>query len=399
LNTMDYLKKCIFVLKHYIIMKTVLGFILAFALYPIRILAQDTQSAWVDMIIGTYTEGGNSEGIYTYHFNQNTGLTDSRSDSIRASNPTFVAQSSNDRMIYAVCEYHDGRQGLYAFERNTTNGKLKEVNWRTTIDLANVSPSDDGIIYSGGDPCNVFVTPQFVATANYTGGDISVFPIDSVTGGLKLQSQHHKLGGDTTVLAPHAHCLLPSPDGKYAFVTDLGNSCIYRYDLHAKSLNNPVLAWEGENGMGPRHFIFDKEGNHAYLINELGGQLVVFDYHDGTLLQTQIVMADENGGHGSADIHITPDGKFLYTSHRLKGDGIAIFRIDQESGKVSKVGYEPTGRHPRNFGITPNGRFLLVACRDDNKIQVFSINSKTGKLTDTGHTIYVSKPSCIAIIK
>ncbi|MDD6837693.1 MAG: beta-propeller fold lactonase family protein, partial [bacterium] len=96
-----------------------------------------------------------------------------------------------------------------------------------------------------------------------------------------------------------------------------------------------------------------------------------------------------------ADIHITPDGGFLYASNRLQGDGIAIFSIDQATGELTKVGYQLTGIHPRNFLITPDGKFLLCACRDSDLTQIFSIDPETGLLTDTGRSIASSKPVCL----
>ena len=98
---------------------------------------------------------------------------------------------------------------------------------------------------------------------------------------------------------------------------------------------------------------------------------------------------------GSADIHVSPDGRFLYASNRLQGDGIAIFSINQEDGLLMKVGYLKTGIHPRNFIITPNGKFLLCACRDSHVVQIFSIDSKTGLLNDTGLSIQKTKPVCL----
>jgi 6-phosphogluconolactonase (cycloisomerase 2 family) len=101
------------------------------------------------------------------------------------------------------------------------------------------------------------------------------------------------------------------------------------------------------------------------------------------------------GARGSADIHVSPDGRFLYASNRLQADGIAIFAIDPDKGTLTKVGYQPTAKHPRNFVITPNGNYLLVASRDENRIQVFSVDKSSGLLTDTGQDIFLSKPVCL----
>ena len=117
-------------------------------------------------------------------------------------------------------------------------------------------------------------------------------------------------------------------------------------------------------GSGPRHLTFSPNGHYAYLINELSGTVIAFEYKDGDLKEMQTIAADTVNAQGSADIHISPDGKFLYASNRLKADGIAIFNIHPDNGMLSKAGYQLTGIHPRNFIITPNGKYLLVACRD-----------------------------------
>ena len=151
-------------------------------------------------------------------------------------------------------------------------------------------------------------------------------------------------------------------------------------------------------GSGPRHLTFAPNGNYAYLINELSGTVIAFEYKDGNLKEIQTIAADTVGAKGSGDIHISPDGKFLYASNRLKADGIAIFRIDSENGKLTKTGYQLTGVHPRNFIITPNGKYLLVACRDSNAIQVYERDADTGLLTDIQKDIKVDKPVYIKFV-
>lgn len=129
-------------------------------------------------------------------------------------------------------------------------------------------------------------------------------------------------------------------------------------------------------GSGPRHMEFSKDGKFMYCIAELSGEVLVYEISEQDRVPTfclvQQILADEVNAGGSADIHIHPSGKWLYTSHRLDNDGIAIFEILQE-GTLAKTGYARTARHPRNFMITANGHHLLVACRDDKVIQVFSI--------------------------
>ena len=348
------------------------------------------------MYIGTYTEGGNSKGIYTYHFNQENGIFELLS-SATAANPSFVTLSPDGKHLYAVSEYNDGRQGAYSFDVSEDKVQLSHPVFLPTA-------PKEYLPRAGADPCHIVSDGKYVITANYTGGDISVFSLDAA-GRLQTEVQHISFVGKTPERVAHIHCIIPTPDKKYILATDLGNNRVYRFHYNNKThKNSEVLtaqrvAYEVSDGQGPRHLTFSKDGRFAYLINELGGECVVLSYCKGKLKEVQRIMADEGGGRGSADIHISPDGRFLYTSHRLKKDGIAIFAIDPEKGTLTKIGYQHTGIHPRNFAITPNGKYLLVACRDDNKIQVFERNEATGELTETTQAIEVDRPTCIVFGK
>ena len=105
------------------------------------------------------------------------------------------------------------------------------------------------------------------------------------------------------------------------------------------------------------------------------------------------------GGRGGADLHLSPDGRYLYASNRLKADGISVFKVNPQTGKLRKVGYQLTDSHPRNFAITPNGRYLLCACRDGNSIQIFERDANTGLLKLQPNTIRLKKPVCIQLLK
>ena len=194
-----------------------------------------------------------------------------------------------------------------------------------------------------------------------------------------------------------------TPDGKLLLANDLGLDRIHAFPVKQTSgtkgtdLLDEAAAFDIElaPGSGPRHTCFDKQGKHAYLLTELSGEVVVWTYDGKTLTQQQVIKADTVGAKGSADIHLSPDGKFLYASNRLQADGVAIFKVSPSDGTLTKVGYQLTGIHPRNFTITPNGKYLLVACRDTNEIQVFARDMETGLLQDIGKTIHTDKPVCL----
>lgn len=368
---------------------------IVFALLTFITFAQDNN---LIMYIGTYTEESNSNGIYTYRFNQENG-TFKLLSSATAANPSFVTLSPDGKRLYAVSEYNDGRQGAYSFDVSEDKVQLSQPVFLPTA-------TKEALPQAGADPCHIVSDGKYVITANYTGGDISVFSLDAA-GRLQTEVQHISFVEALHGSASHIHCIIPTPEKRYVLVTNLGKNCVYRFRYKARKASKGVKVLKdmkvayriSDTIQGPRHLTFSKDGRFAYLINELGGECVVLSYRKGKLKEVQRIMADEGGGRGSADIHISPDGRFLYTSHRLKKDGIAIFAIDPEKGTLTKIGYQLTGIHPRNFAITPNGKYLLVACRDDNKIQVFERNEATGELTETPEEIEIDKPTCIVFGK
>lgn len=371
------------------------------------------------LLVGTYTEGTAAEGVYLYAFEEKTA--EARLLSVAPSgNPSFVIASEDGRMVYSVNEFSDGRQGVSAYS-------LEEdaLTLRRSVTLPQ----------GREDPCNLLHTGDALISSNYTGGTLSAFALDG-EGDIIGETQTFSPAPAGSTLegrleaSPHAkdpahmHCAVISPDGKYIFTNNLGNDCIHRFQRGqgGSPLGRSEIAWQhrGREKFGPRHMVFSADGRFAYLLCELGDKLVVFSYSDGQLTPIQTLTAYNGKGHGSADIHLSPDGRFLYTSHRLKKDGIAIFEIAGENGfasgsgigvtkawagrrtaqagTVRAVGYVETGAHPRNFAISPSGDWLLCACRDSNRIEIYSIDRETGALSPTAHSIAVAAPVCVQFL-
>lgn len=338
------------------------------------------------MIVGTYT-GGTSKGLYSFRFDQHTGIATPLSHT-EIKNPSYFTVSNDGKQIYAVSELGEQEAAVTAFDFDAIQGTFKRRNTERTF---------------GADPCNITTNGQVVVTANYSGGNVSIFPLrkDGTLEPMLTIEQFKGKGMDPKRQAkPHLHCVIFSPDGKYLFANDLGTDHIYRFDHLTTSASkalklNPSATLTLKAGSGPRHLTFAPNGKQAYLINELSGTVVVFDYKKGKLTPNQEIASDTVNAQGSADIHVSPDGAFLYASNRLKADGIAIFKIDRKTGQLTKVGYQLTGIHPRHFNITPNGKYLLVACRDNNAIQVFERDPRSGLLTKTDQEIKVDQPVCV----
>ena len=336
----------------------------------------------IKLIVGTYTNGS-SKGIYTFNFNQTTGKW-APTDTLTIANPSYVTVAADGKTIYAVSENNDETAAVNAIAFDSATGHMRLLNTQKT---------------HGADPCYVETNDNFLLTANYTGGSMSLFPVnlDGTLGEMKKQFK----GSTGGTFMPnqqqaHIHMTTFTPDGGYVLATDFSADRILRYEITGmEEIKYQGVAGTVEAGAGPRHIVFSPDSRFFYVISELSGSINVFSWSYGKSHKVQTIAADKVGGHGSADIHISPDGRHLYASNRLKNDGIAIFSINRQTGMLSPVGYQATSLHPRNFGITPNGNYLLCACRDDNKIQVFRINKTNGLLEDTHQDITVDKAVCV----
>ncbi len=345
------------------------------------------------LLIGTYTSEGGSEGIYSYKFNSKTVSVDSVG-MVEATNPSYLVISPNENFIYAVGESGDNST-VSAFSFDKENGALSHIN---------TQPS------GGADPCYIEIDSHGnnIITANYSGGSVSLFSIRG-DGGLSSVNSVIKFDGSgpdkSRQASSHLHSVRFSPDGRFLFASDLGADKIYRFSSTESVFEgqpvinqSDILDIDAPEGTGPRHFDYHPSGKYMYLLGELSGEVVVYDYNNGNITEKQTIVSDSLNARGSGDIHVSPDGKFVYASNRLKGDGISIFLVDEDSGELSKIGYQLTGGHPRNFIITPDGSKLLVACRDDNIVQIFDVDKNTGLLTNTNKDIKVGMPVCLKLV-
>jgi 6-phosphogluconolactonase len=331
------------------------------------------------MIVGTYTDSG-SHGIYSMQFNQKTGETVVL-DSLKMSNPSFLTISDDARHIYAVNENGGTDAALSAIRLTPSTGHMELINSLRTF---------------GADPCFVETDGSVALTANYTGGSMTVFPINSDGSlGEKLYLFSGTTGGKHPRQAtPHVHTARFF-DKNTVIATDFSADRLLRFRVDGTKVTEDGTAGFTLPSSGPRHLEFSNGNKFVYAISELAGTVTVFRNTGEELERIQTIASDSLGGRGCADIHLSPDGRFLYASNRLKADGISIFKVERNKGTLQKVGYVLTGEHPRNFAITPNGRFLLCACRDSNVIQVFAVDGKSGMLTDTHRNILLKKPVCV----
>lgn len=218
--------------------------------------------------------------------------------------------------------------------------------------------------------------------------------------------QHYGKGTNTQRQeGPHVHMVHFSPDKKFVLSNDLGNDKVYSYAYNPNAASIVLELKDSiavRSGSSPRHLTFSKNGKFVYLLQELDGALTVFTYSNGILKkidETSILAKDFKGKFSAADIHISPDGKFLYASNRGEANNITIFKI-LKNGKLLLKGQTSTlGKGPRNFAIDPTGNFLLVAHQYTNDVVIFKRNKTTGTLTDTGKKIALCSPVCLVFTK
>jgi 6-phosphogluconolactonase len=353
------------------------------------IMETQAQKTKYNLVIGTYTKTGKSEGIYVYDFNTLTASFRAKGIGKHTSNPSYLTVTKDNKFVYSVNE--DGEKStISAFSFDPVKGNLDFIN---KVDA------------KGADPCYIIADEHNVIAANYSGGSVVVLgrKEDGSLTEAKQVIQHSGSSVDPNgrQKSAHVHMVKFSPDGKYVIVNDLGTDKVYTYRYNATDAANvltPADSIAVQPGSGPRHITFSKDGKYAYLVQEMNGNLTAYKYADGhfTVLQeTNIVPKTFTGTTGSADIHLTPDGKFLYATNRGTANSITRFAVQSNGTLVSKGTTSTLGEGPRNFAIDPSGNYLLVAHQQTNNVVIFKINKTTGTLTDTKKRIELGSPVCL----
>lgn len=339
--------------------------------------------------VGTYTQG-KSKGIYAYRFDPKNGSLAPLGLMAETPSPSFLAWHPSGKFLYAVNEA--GKGSVTAFSVDSATHKLTELNQQ---------PSH------GADPCHLAVdhTGKVLIVANYTGGSAASYPIkeDGSLGEAVsvLQHEGHSINPKRQE-GPHVHSAYLSADNRFVYLADLGLDRIYRYALDpatAKLTETQPAYFDVKPGFGPRHIAFAPDHKHAYVVNEMGNQVTVFNYDakSGDMSEFESVgtlPTNFSGESTTAEIQIDSKGRFLYASNRGH-DSITVFAVANDGG-LKLLQTVPTGGvMPRSFSLDLSGRYLLAANQKGNNMSVFLVDANTGKLTDTGTRAELDSPVCI----
>ena len=343
--------------------------------------------------VGTYT-GGGSEGIYSFSLNPVTGKLFNCGLAAKIDNASFLALSTNKKFLLAVNETkdeHNRNMGyIESFLVNTKEHNLKLVN---------------KVSSGGADPCYVSANQaNYVLAANYSGGNVALFRLgkSGILSEFVDIQQHFGHGPNKErQMEPHVHSAFFEPLTNRIFVSDLGTDQVAVYLLdgtNAKLLKAPFPVIQIAPGSGPRHLAFHPTRKIVYVVNEISNDISVVSLNeDGSFRIIETISTLPVGydkPSNCADIHISKDGRFLYASNRGH-NSIAIFSVDQATGEITMIGLEPTrGETPRNFTLSPNEDFLLVANQNSEDIVSFRRDKASGKL-QFADQIKAFKPVCL----
>ncbi len=333
---------------------------------------------------GTYTNRG-GKGTYVFRFRTDDGGLDPIGDAAFSENPSYLTIHPGGEYLYVTNENDPGAVTAYSID---ASGTLSELNHQ---------PSH------GAAPCHLMcdATGRYLIVVNYSSGTVSMYPIqdDGSLGEVSQKIQHEGSSILPRQAGPHAHSVNIDAQNRFAYVADLGMDkvVVYEMDLDVGRLK-PVDELATAAGAGPRHFDFHPNGKNAYLINEIGCTVTALNYdaESGALSEINTlstVPGEVEEGFSTADIHVHPNGKFVYGSNRGHNT-IACYSID-DAGAITFVDRTDVEAVPRSFAIDPSGSFLLSAGQDSGKTTSFRIDQETGGLTPTGASADI--PGCVCL--
>ncbi|HWA85199.1 MAG TPA: lactonase family protein [Opitutus sp.] len=351
-------------------------------------------------LLGTYT--GESRGIYAVRLDAESGALSTPELVAELPDPEFLASRPDGRFIYALTRVTrpggKAAGAIEAFAVDGATGKLTPLNTEST--------GRSSLTHLAVDP-----TGRMVIAPSYGGGYVASFPIKpdgSLGPCASILMQQGPLGPNHARQdSSHPHSVTISPDGRFAFVANLGLDRVFTYRLDPKdgtiAANEPAFATI-KAGSGPRHTKFSADGRFFYVLSELAGTITScrYDAARGAVEPFQAISTLPDGFAGSntsSEIRVSPDGRFVYAANRGP-NSLAVFSRDLKTGALTRIEIVPTGGdHPRNFALSPDGAWLLCAHQNTGNLTVFRVDRDTGRLTRTDHTAHVAKAVCVLFLR
>ncbi|SEB38930.1 lactonase family protein [Terriglobus roseus] len=338
--------------------------------------------------------------IQSATWNSATGEIGTLHESAKIVSPAFMAfdRTGGEDRVYVVSEANGSKAIVSAFAADPTTGALQLINTQS----------------SGGDgPTHVATSPdgRMLALANYSGGSITTYRIDS-RGALSTPVSHiqymgHGPNPDRQESA-HAHSARFTSDSRFLLVNNFGldQILIYRVDpLTAVLTPHSTPVWAAKPGSGPRHIAFHPNGRWIYCLNELDStvEILQWDSKAGTVTSAgRVSSLPKNFPPGKAfsgEIQVSPDGRNLYIGNRVASDTMAVFRIEKAGGGLTLIQLANNGgRNTRHFAIDPTGRWLILCEIASNTVVILERSASTGRLSEPVHTYPLESPMFVGFL-
>lgn len=342
--------------------------------------------------LGTYTRSGRSQGIYSVRLDGDSGALSAPILAAAATDPGWITLSPDKRLLFAI---HASPGQAIAFRPEPATGTLTPV-----------AAPPDGPRAAPPSHLAIDATGRTLLAANYAEGYVAAIPIraDGALGTPRVIKHEGRSVHPTRQGKAYVHSVTPSPDNRHVIVADLGTDRLHSYALDAANATlSPAAApfVTTAPGAGPRHFKFGASGRHAYLINELGNTIVVYDYDaaTGALSPKQTVATlplEFREPSTTAEIRVHPNGRFVYGSNRGH-DSIAVYAVAPQDGTLTLVEIVASGgKTPRNFALSPDGKWLVCGHQDTERVTVFRVDTASGRLSPTPH--FAEVPTCICVL-
>ncbi|MFC4872998.1 beta-propeller fold lactonase family protein [Negadavirga shengliensis] len=348
---------------------------------------QNSMTTDYQFLLGTYNEE-NRKGIHLVNFAPDQEKLEILATAPEPDNPSFVIMNKTQNLVFSV-EETGGEQGGKVSSFALKEGRFGKIN---------------SVSSQGEHPCYVSMDPseKFLVAGNYSSGNFAVIPV-SREGRLSDAVQTIQHQGSSVnpnrQKQPHVHAAIFHPQDHRLLIADLGTDEVVVYDFDSQNdkpvAEEPFYRLKVSPGAGPRHLVFNSKGDRLYLVHEITAEIGVYGYLDGKLehIATHSLLQDGfEGKVGAAEIRITEDDRFVYVSNRGEANEIIVFQAQNDGGLTHIQTIPSGGEAPRNFNLTPDGKYLLAGNQNSSKLVVFEKDDDTGKLTPTDMTLNVNKP-------
>lgn len=328
----------------------------------------------------------NDKGIYTIKFNEENKTLEKLGHLITSDFPSYMITNNNTLYVsYKNANKNNNGGGIGSF--SIENGLL----------TLNNSYNSSGRSYTHLCISN---DQKYLFAANYHVGATAAYQLKDNSVYKKTCAVHHSGYGPDLLkrqTGSHVHYVGFTPDQEFLYAVDLGADKVVLYDFKNGQLKESTdHTLSIIPGSGPRHMIFSNDGRFAYLVNEIANNLMVFKYTNKIFCLIQVINTTPkhfDGFSSAAAIRLSNSGKHLFISNRGH-DSIALYRVNQETGKVSLLYMVHTGKNPRDFNILDD-KYLLVGAQDDNLLQLLTFDEETEQLVLTSTCLSIPSPVCI----